>query len=798
MDHIHRKNELKRKLGATLGSSSTGPELEPVVKQEVRDSVVKEPERAQTLGKPLKSHKKHRPTVRIRQRLAVMKQNPNGMTHMRTLVYSNAFRDVTDDLDVLLVILSDLKPWGDLSLPPADQLLHWSGDSFFHDQNGHAPDVKKANFHLHPSDPPTSENSNNSTHNDSTSNMGYPPTFSFTDSSNSSIPRNNTMLSPTTHSNIHRPRPTGLPLPHALLNPTKFKIQTVPDRLQNKMLARTLEKFRSGSFDLKLVNNDDIDMMYRPVWNDASQHMFWLSVFHQAAMLSLYFTFFIDKSVNILIRASDAVVNGDVEFMLASLPSTVQLSSDNASPAGPTLSPRYNPGAFFYNQEDLNRLTGKSYGTYGRLIRELRESINHYHHEYPAKMSLFSAWGCFMSVSSDVKTLCLMLQGTVVLIRKVLMESTTMTDVSIALRQEMMMVNALVLAMVQPDYLFDVIVDMVENFLTYRSVVNELIINYENGFAIYDSSLTAVLRDPLFRHDMHEFDKFLHKLTNVYYPLIRDMNSHYRGGATDHNLHFVSPTLLYNMMYEWFKVYPGEKMWVGLRLHPLKKALYLFFHALGNCLVHVFTPIKSVMIVDANNVLATKIGFKTEGAEHLTRPEYVAVTPVIMGLVKTIKFFEYRLMLYGYYMARASALDGEYISSPQQPAPANWEYQDVVQLMPEKLQVDETQLGSVSKNTLTAANVPLFAVMRTDATCARLIAEEIQRQYSAMQNDPWEFNYASGMLNHDFNPHGVVQYFVNVQTHAIMAGPLPVLDVMRARSERFLQGRIVVTNAVTN
>lgn len=764
LQHIAHKNSLKHASESPYSSSQKSSDA---IKNESSDSLPKR-------------QRKPRATVKMRQHTEQQpyQQPREHMAQMRLYVYSNSFVDVSHDVDVILDVVPDFRPWDDIPRPGESDLLGWN-DLFFH--------------------PTKSERDSSPTSSTGLISGGYgtgngtPAILTFTNIRPGSPASSVTTLSPTLNPQFSRA--SKIALPNARVKNTLFKVQPMPAALKNKILERTLEKCRAGSFKLNQVINDQLDVVYRPVWDSVSQHAFWLLVFHQLEVLSLYFTFFIDKLVNILIRASDAVVQGDIE--LCNLPST-KLSSDASSPgSGQVLlqSLRYNPGSFFYNQNDLNKLIRKLYLTYGRLMRELRESINAYHPEYPAKMSLFAAWGCFMNVSSDFKTLCLMVQGTGLLVKKLLMELRQLSDVSLALRKEMMMVNALALAAFEPDYTFDVILDLAASFSTYTTVVYELIHNYETGAVRYESLLCKVLEDPLFRHDLHEFSKFLAKLQDVYYPLIRDINHYFHNH--DNNMHYVSPSLLYNMMYEWFKVYPGQKSSMGAGLNPIKKALYLFYHALGMCLLQVFTPIKSVMLVDACNVVAARIGFPTSGAAFSPQPEYAAINPISMGLVKTIKFFEYRLMLYGYYLARLSVMDQQFIAPVQAAAPEHWEYRDVVQLAPPKLHVDETQLSSLAHSTLTAANLPLFPEMRNDATCARLIAEEIQRQYMAMQNEPWVFDYATGMLNHDFHPQAVVEYFVAAQENVVKAGPGPTLETLRARSDEFLQSRAVVNNAYT-
>lgn len=584
------------------------------------------------------------------------------------------------------------------------------------------------------------------------------------------------------------PPNVGMPLPHALAQPTSFARQQVPARLRNSDLATTARKIQHGSLNLKAMRND-LALVEQPVWVEEDATLFWLLVINQAVVLNLYFQYFIDKALNILVRASDAVVNGDIDY--SSLPSTAQDSL-------PAHLPRDNLFSFFYNREDLELLTKKLYVTYGRVIRNLRELLSDYNPEYPAKMSLVLAWTCYFNVATDMSTFCLMVSGTAIMLHKILHEAESAESLSPALRQITIMMNLFVLALAFPDYSFDVILDIVDNFVIYKNHVDRLINSYDKGHN-YSHDLQKVLRDPLFRHDFHELDKFLVKLRDYYFPLISSANRYYKlrnGYGDDPNLHFVSPTLVFEMTYEWFKVYPGDKLLMGLRINPLKKTLYFFFHALGKCMAHVFTPMKSLLFVDACNITFTKVGMEFPRFNGLDLDEYAPLAPVLMGLFKTIRFFEHRLMLFGYYMVVYSVLDREFILPVAERPQSDWEYRDIVHLAPAKIQVEEKQLSSLTRNLVLVKNIPFFDEIKTNPACAKLIQREMDRQYFAVQHEPYQFDYASGMSNHDFNPAEVIKCFVAQRTEKLLARSPTTIEVLRLRADRLMASRNEVTKAV--
>lgn len=579
-------------------------------------------------------------------------------------------------------------------------------------------------------------------------------------------------------------------LPNAIVKNTSFPVLEKPESLKNKWLERNMRKFKGGKIDLKSVFNDDFPAVMAPVYSERELINFWICVFHQAAMLNLYYTYFIDKSVNILIRASDTVVNGDIDFV--SLPSTFlgTSSPDDASEKHSQLS-------FFYNKSDLDKLVRKSYVTYGRVIRELRESINRYHHEYPAKMSLYTAWACYINAYADINTFSLMLSGTFMLIQNVLDEARLLKDISPAILQEIRMINSFAMAARYPDYKFDIVIDLAESFQSYKKIANSFFNSYERG-ENFDEDLVRVIKDPLFRHDFHELDKFFTRLMDYYRVKFKEINKHYKAvynHSGDLNLRFVSPTLLFELIFEWFRIFPGDKMSLNSQNNPLKKTLYYFYHALAKCVAHVCSPAKSVLFVDMCNIMMTKVGMPLSDFDPYNRPLYASIEPTVMNLVKVIKFFENRLRLYGYYLASENVLGDQYVTSVRVPPPADWSYRDIVHLGSPKVSVDEVQLGSLRHNVITAENIAFFPEILKDPTSAMLIQQERNRQVYAINNLPWQFNYSTGMLNHDFDATKIIDHFIEVRHGELLASSGPSLEELRAQNSVLINSRRIVDDA---
>lgn len=574
----------------------------------------------------------------------------------------------------------------------------------------------------------------------------------------------------------------GDPLPNAMLTQTVFLRLQMPSRLVNPMKKNILRQTKEGTFDLKAVTNTEFLVDIQPIWTDTELQDLWISIFHQLEILLLYFLYFIDRLVNILVKASDAVVNGDIDF--GSLPLTGLATS---LPGSEYL------GQFFYNKLDLNKLTRKSYAVYGRLIRELRLLLNVLHHEYPAKMSLLSLWLCYLNIATDFDTHCLMVGGTVLVMRKIF--STHQShDLSSAIQREMQMLESFCFTSKVPDYHFGVIIELSETLSQFQNFTKLLISKYEAGESLC-SSAVALLRDPVFLHEFHELDKFLTRLQEHYFPTIQLINAHYKqlyNMEDDSNLHFVSPTIIFQMAYEWFKIYPGGTDSRSTKLNPVKRALYIFYRALGICMNQVFTPLRSISFVDANHVAYFKVGFRMPSFDMQDQPIYKPLEPIVMGLVKTIKFFEYRLMLYSLNRSKSSVLDEKFVRGVTEGAPESWPFRDIVHIVPRKLDVNESQMTSMTKSLVTANNLPFFESVHDDPKMSFLIQQEMKRQYNAVQKEVWTFDFESGLLNHDFNPKLVIELLLHRREES---RPCPGTDMLESRIGELSISREAVTEA---
>lgn len=585
---------------------------------------------------------------------------------------------------------------------------------------------------------------------------------------------------------------SGKPLPNAYHKLTVFRRKKIPLKLRNVILEETMARFKTENFCLKNFTNEHLLEFAKPVWSEADAAKFWTSVIQQLSVLNVYFHYFINKAVNILVRASLAVINGDID-----IGSPPQTNLTNISISLPLPPETVYPSTFFYTQADLSMLAQKSYTTFDVLIRSLRESISKYHEEYPAKMSLVSAWGCYFHQVPNVRTFCFMMSGTHSLLQNSLNKNTHISNLSIALRRGIQLLKNFYNAGMYPDYDFAMAESLIKNFQKYKNFVQYLIDSYEAG-QNFEPDLVQVLKDPLFRHDYHETDKFLNRLQNHFYPIFRETDAYYKSKCTkqlDSNTRFVSPTLTFDLAFEWFQVYRGDKTCLSRRVNPLKKTFYVFLNALGKALAHIFPSLKYLSVVDPCNVAFSKVGFTAPEFDPWNRPRYHSIAPIFMDLVKTIKFFENRLKLCG-YMAFPINSD-KYITKVPLSAPETWEYRDIVHMSAEKLPLKETQLKSMSDTVIQKANYAFFDEILQEPSCAELIKAEEERQRNALYNDPREFCEKTGMLNHDFDASAIVDRYSQLCVEK-MTTQETLIKELQEINESMSECRQEISNAVNN
>lgn len=573
-----------------------------------------------------------------------------------------------------------------------------------------------------------------------------------------------------------------LPLPQSRQVNTTFKKLKITGELKNRYLRRYLTEYRSH---LKNLINEDFAVYFAPVWNNKMFRNFWTTVFHQSVVLNVYFSFFMDRSLNVLLKTCNVIVSGDVfssdtpssDSALSSLLSSYSVSSPNSPKI---LAERHKKRAdgFFFTNNDLMHLTKKSYTYYGVLIRNLRESISNFHIEYPTKMSLFLAWSVFLHLHATVETLTLMYNGTALLFCKICNEATSLNDITPTIRVGMDVFANHALAARVPDYRFDAVVELYESFCEFRVLCEEYSEKYaSSGDARFENSTRSFLNSKLTRHDVLELNKFFVRLIHDYYPSIMKLNDFYKvhqQGASSQNpedasnIKYTSVTLFFEMLVHWFRIFPSEMLSMGSQMSPMKKIFYLIYTALGRLLVHVFLPIRSLMLIDTCHVFCPKVDFESNiyrfsrnDVPFIDDATHDYLQQLSHRLLRMINFFDYRMILYSCYLAKNNPLAQEYMLAIE-PVMSDGLggvhdiYSDIVDLLPAKTAVREVQIASFKNTTITLDNFPRWDDVEAEEELYDLVIKQaLYEQHQHMSDS--SMDYDVGLLRSEFNPKGYVK-----------------------------------------
>lgn len=568
------------------------------------------------------------------------------------------------------------------------------------------------------------------------------------------------------------------PLPQYRQVNASFKKLKIAGAMKNSYLHRYLTEYRDH---LKNLVNEDFTVYFAPVWNNKMFRNFWTTVFHQSVVLNVYFSFFMDRSLNVLLKTCNVIVCGDVfssDTPSSDSPLTSSLSSYSvSSPNSPKVladKRKKRSDGFFFTGSDLQQLTKKSYTYYGVLIRNLRESISNFHIEYPTKMSLFLAWSVFLHLHATVETLSLMYNGTALLFSKICNEALSLNDITPTIRVGMDVFANHALAARMPDYRFDVVLELYESFREFRSFCEDYMERYASpSDTRFENSTRTFLNSKLTRHDVLELDKFFVKLIHDYYPSIMKLNDFYkvhkqgmnaRNPKDAHNLKYTSVTLFFEMLVHWFKIFPSEMLSMGSQMSPMKKVFYLIYTALGRLLVHVFSPIRSLMLIDTCHVFCPKADFES-GIYQFARNDvpfiddatYDYLQRLSHRLLRVINFFDYRMLLYSYYLAKDNPLAQEYILAvvpvAQDGSGGVYDiYRDIVDLLPPKSPVHEVQITSFKSTSISLENFPRWDDVEADEKQYDLVIRLAVHEQQQHNRDN-TMDYKVGLLRSEFNPN---------------------------------------------
>lgn len=541
---------------------------------------------------------------------------------------------------------------------------------------------------------------------------------------------------------------------------TTTKIKVSP-KLKNRFLSRYLKSYQHN---LKKLRNKEFHFIHIPVWNDEINEMFWVSVFNQSVLIDVYFSFFLDRSLNLLLRECSNTV--------AAQDSLRQISGIE----------EYEWTTF--TKRDLDVLTKKSYSYYGNMISKIRESLTDIHLEYPTKISLYAAWSTFFQSQTCINTLSLMYNGTASLLHKIVLDSPTADSISRTIKVTLEAFDNSVTTCLMPDYNFGIIEELYKDILDLKY------------FVIHNQDL-VISKNPLHLQSSLQLELFLKKLIEETYPKITGINNYYKTmkNCMDHtnNIKFTSPNLFFEMVVSWFDILPSEMYSVGSDICPLKKVLYLLFHAVGKAMLHCFTPIRSLLIIDPVNVIGSRVDFGY-GVYDILRSQVNSSTQheylkkLSTKLLRIILFFNARTSIMAFAMMEKSALKYSnnecYIKTLDTniPPPPNVHHTDIIEIRPYKVETHEEMMVNFSiDNTITLHNYPLLTYLHTwvdefsQDTLLNLVQSEVYR--SNKVENGGSFNYESGLFVRDYNPYEPLRFFQDYQQNNLSIAMLLMEDI---------------------
>ena len=119
------------------------------------------------------------------------------------------------------------------------------------------------------------------------------------------------------------------PLPNAIISRTTFPKLVQAKRLRNTYLGKIFKSIRNRN--VKSLVNLEFNSIFSPVWTNANADSFWVSVYNQAVVLEVYFSFFMDRSLNVLLKTCNVTLNGEIFSNLSESPSYSSISASDTS-----------------------------------------------------------------------------------------------------------------------------------------------------------------------------------------------------------------------------------------------------------------------------------------------------------------------------------------------------------------------------------------------------------------------------------------------------------------------------------
>lgn len=553
------------------------------------------------------------------------------------------------------------------------------------------------------------------------------------------------------HLNSHQPSPCINYLKNAIIRPQKFERLNPP---QNQLLKK-YEAYQKNKITT-LVSFDEI--RFFPLWTKSYAKTFWTLIFEQAELFEVYWTFFMDTSLNIILKTCEATIKEQ-----ANTNSTV-LDCEKTT---------------FFTKNDLEVLTRMSYNYYGRLIRTLRYAINNSQIEYPIKISMYATCTSFIHSHATVDTLSLLYNGSSSLLTKIVNEAEVVSDVAPSLQLCIQGLYFSSMLSVVPDYNFGIIHSLSKDLIDFKEfmILNKCLTNLRNQFPF---------------HKLFQLESFMADLIHEVHPRFQYIDKFYKASqkldSGSGNIEYVSPSMLFNLLVDWFNTFANESVSIGSKMPATTRTFYLFFTLIGKVLFQVFTPLRSVLLVEPLSILPPQVdfdpaAFKVE-QDNLNQSQYDYLFKLSTKLIRLIKFFEFRSQIVAYYCFVKKFSDEKqysYMECYQPEHDTNFvPSSDIIRIISSKVEMKEEMIINFNHDDIiNISNFPMMEELASsfqdDETKTKyrkeiLEAKERQAHYlkekmikKDEKNCEVLFDYESGLFFYDFNPQEAIKTYIESQ-----------------------------------
>lgn len=569
-------------------------------------------------------------------------------------------------------------------------------------------------------------------------------------------------------------------LDNGIVKETSFPSLAIPEFLQNRFLKRYMNENHK---DLREMFSKEFDASYRPVWNSSTIHIFWISLLNQASILEAYFEFFIDRGLNLLLRSCHKTF-GNKATISKKYEEFGKFYSEIEDDAIPEDSSPVKE--LLHSTHEVQLFTRKSYKYYGKLLSAIRMSVDKLHIEYAAKLSLFSAWSTFFHLSSTLDTLCVIYTGFSSLCVKILTEVGDYKEVTPTIKVCLGWIERACTSSIIPEYPFLVVDEMYRDFLGFKTFLMKYGASdsAENKNSDRIKTLSSQFDSKTWIYDFYSLETFFEDLINHVNPEIRRINEELKraNGIEDASdkIHFASLGLLFKLVLRCFSLSPTDV--ISSRSAPFKKVFSLFYAAIIRALANIYTPIRSLIMVDLTNMTCPKEDFDygkfTIPQDQLTHEEHKYLDRLSKKLLRIIHFFNYRNQIYFHIISTHTVLNESFVRQPK--SIHSSEKSDVAQLVTPKLKYKEEFICSFENESIRPENYPQIGDL--EFLPSYLEVYKRKRTNGIQQNterntDSQTFDYDKGLYSSDFDASEIIDCLKESKKNYHMLHPPAITDL---------------------